>query len=57
MINTIFTGYGCFANDMDAVKNHYRTLDSTNIPLVGSGATVCSTGLDNLTLEKFVLNT
>lgn len=57
VINTIFTGYGCFANDMDAVKNHYRTLDSTNIPLVGSGATVCSTGLDNLTLEKFVLNT
>ena len=57
VLKTEFKGYGCFTNDTNTIKSHYGALNSENIPLQGSGVTVCSVGLDNLKLEKYILNT
>lgn len=53
-----FTGHGCFANDSGAVEGHYitQTTDPT-IELIWTGVTVCSSGLQNLSLEKFLVKT
>lgn len=57
-ITATFTGYGCFENGSEAVEWHYPTVSADPaITIQWSGATVCSTWLQNLNLQKYLIKT